>query len=89
MTLKAEINFVSAEQAKELIAVEGYTILDVRDKTQIERAHIKSCYHVPLFVENQDNDLGMEILPIFRSAYCFSYNMILSQLHYSIEFVSP
>ncbi|KAA0041142.1 hypothetical protein IC582_019481 [Cucumis melo] len=56
--IKAEINFVNAEEAKKLIAVDGYVIVDVRDKSQFDRAHIKSCYHVPLFIENQDNDLG-------------------------------
>ncbi|XP_057982495.1 rhodanese-like domain-containing protein 9, chloroplastic isoform X2 [Malania oleifera] len=56
--IKAEVNYVNAEEAKRLIAVEGYSILDVRDKSQYGRAHIKSCYHVPLFIENQDNDLG-------------------------------
>nr|AKM76382.1 rhodanese/cell cycle control phosphatase superfamily protein [Melianthus villosus] len=56
--IKAEVNYVNAEEAKKLIAVEEYTILDVRDKTQFERAHIESCKHVPLFIENQDNDIG-------------------------------
>lgn len=56
--IRAEVNFVNAEEAKKLTAVEGYTILDVRDKSQYDRAHIMSCFHVPLFVENQDNDLG-------------------------------
>lgn len=59
LTIKAEVSYVNAEQAKELIADDGYTVLDVRDKTQFERAHIKSCYHVPLFIENKDNDLGI------------------------------
>lgn len=58
LQIKAEVNFVNAEEGKKLIAVEGYAILDVRDKSQYDRAHIKSCYHVPLFIENQDNDLG-------------------------------
>lgn len=58
LAIKAAVKYVNAEEAKELIAVEGYTVLDVRDKSQFDRAHIKSCYHVPLFVENQDNDLG-------------------------------
>ncbi|KAK9921744.1 hypothetical protein M0R45_030241 [Rubus argutus] len=57
LAIRAEVNFVNAEEAKELIA-EGYTVIDVRDKSQYNRAHIKSCYHVPLFIENQDNDLG-------------------------------
>ncbi|KAK1259724.1 hypothetical protein QJS04_geneDACA010369 [Acorus gramineus] len=56
--VRAEVNFVNAEEAKRLVAEEGYNILDVRDKTQYDRAHIKACYHVPLFVENKDNDLS-------------------------------
>ena len=58
LTIRAEVSFVNAEEAKKLIA-EGYTVLDVRDKSQFDRAHIKSCYHVPLFVENKDNDIGI------------------------------
>ncbi|KAJ1396019.1 Rhodanese-like domain [Sesbania bispinosa] len=58
LTINAEVKFVNGEEAKELIAVDGYTVLDVRDRIQFERAHIKSCSHVPLFIENQDNDLG-------------------------------
>ena len=58
LAIRAEVSFVNPEEAKELIAVEGYTVLDVRDRTQFERAHIKSCVHVPLFIENKDNDIG-------------------------------
>ncbi|MQL72021.1 hypothetical protein Taro_004348, partial [Colocasia esculenta] len=58
LLVRAEVNFVSADEAKRLVDEEGYAILDVRDKTQYDRAHIKTCYHVPLFVENNDNDLG-------------------------------
>ncbi|XP_023918881.2 rhodanese-like domain-containing protein 9, chloroplastic [Quercus suber] len=58
VNIKAEVTYVNADEAKKLIAVEGYAILDVRDNSQYNRAHIKSCYHVPLFVENQDNDFG-------------------------------
>lgn len=56
--IRAEVNFVNPDEAKKLVTDEGYAVLDVRDKTQYERAHIKSCYHVPLFIENQDNDFG-------------------------------
>lgn len=62
--IKAEVKFVTAEEAKELVAVDGYNVLDVRDKTQFERAHIKTCYHVPLFVENKDNDPGIQFLTL-------------------------
>ncbi|KAK4485377.1 hypothetical protein RD792_008016 [Penstemon davidsonii] len=56
--IKAEVNFVDSKEAKKLIAVEEYAVLDVRDRTQFERSHIKDCYHVPLFIENKDNDFG-------------------------------
>ncbi|KAJ6741887.1 RHODANESE-LIKE DOMAIN-CONTAINING PROTEIN 9 CHLOROPLASTIC [Salix viminalis] len=56
--IRAEVDFVNSDEAKKLVTDEGYVVLDVRDRTQYERAHIKSCYHVPLFIENQDNDFG-------------------------------
>ncbi|GAB2295498.1 Rhodanese-like domain-containing protein 9, chloroplastic [Dionaea muscipula] len=56
--IRAEIKYVNANEAKELLAVEGFSVVDVRDKTQFSRAHIKSSYHAPLFIENQDNDPG-------------------------------
>lgn len=56
--IRAEVNYVSSDEAKELVAAEGYAVLDVRDSSQYDRAHIKSCYHVPLFIEDKDNDPG-------------------------------
>ncbi|KAL6897324.1 hypothetical protein ACP4OV_007020 [Aristida adscensionis] len=56
--VRAEVSFVDGEEARRLVAEEGYTVLDIRDRTQRERAHIKSSTHVPLFVENEDNDIG-------------------------------
>ncbi|KAI3872403.1 hypothetical protein MKW92_010712 [Papaver armeniacum] len=56
--IRAEVNYVSSDEAKELVAAEGYAVLDVRDSSQYNRAHIKSCYHVPLFIEDKDNDPG-------------------------------
>ncbi|KAI3996963.1 hypothetical protein MKX01_021239 [Papaver californicum] len=58
MEIRAEVNYVSSDEAKELVAAEGYAVLDVRDSSQYDRAHIKSCYHVPLFIEDKDNDPG-------------------------------
>lgn len=57
--VKAEVDFVNAEEATKLVT-QGYTVLDVRDRTQFERAHIKACKHVPLFIENKDNDPGIK-----------------------------
>jgi len=62
LAIRAEVEFVTADKARELVEVNGYSVLDVRDKNQFERAHIKSCSHVPLFIENKDNDPGMEFL---------------------------
>ncbi|KAK9129035.1 hypothetical protein Syun_017832 [Stephania yunnanensis] len=56
--IRAEVNYVNADEAKKLVGADGYVVLDIRDKSQYERAHIKSCYHVPLFIENNDNDPG-------------------------------
>lgn len=58
LVIKAVVDYVNAEEAKKLVTAEGYTVLDVRDKTQYNRAHIKACHHVPLFIENEDSDLG-------------------------------
>ncbi|CAL9088970.1 rhodanese-like domain-containing protein 9, chloroplastic [Musa acuminata AAA Group] len=56
--IRAEVRFVNGDEAKKLATEEGFTVLDVRDRIQYERARITSCCHVPLFVENQDNDFG-------------------------------
>ncbi|XP_074560614.1 rhodanese-like domain-containing protein 9, chloroplastic [Curcuma longa] len=57
--VRGEVRFVNGDEAKKLVSEEGFKILDVRDRIQYERAHIAgSCYHVPLFIENKDNDLG-------------------------------
>lgn len=61
LDIRAEVKYVSPKEAKKLVTEEGYTILDVRDKTQYDRAHIKSCYHVPIFIENNDGDFGTVI----------------------------
>jgi hypothetical protein len=57
--VRGEVSFVDGDDAKRLVTEEGYTVLDIRDRTQRERAHIKSSTHVPLFVENQDSDIGI------------------------------
>ncbi|KAH0451059.1 hypothetical protein IEQ34_021751 [Dendrobium chrysotoxum] len=56
--IRAEVTYVNGEDARRLVDEEGYSILDIRDKTQFDRAHIKSCRHIPLFIENNDNDFG-------------------------------
>ncbi|KAK7259495.1 hypothetical protein RIF29_25103 [Crotalaria pallida] len=81
LTVKADVNYVNADQAKELVAVEGYTVLDVRDRIQFERAHIKSCYHVPLFIENKDNDLGTIVNRTLHNNF--------SGLFYGLPFTKP
>ncbi|KAL2480560.1 Rhodanese-like domain-containing protein 9 [Abeliophyllum distichum] len=81
LVIKAEVNYVNAEEAKKLIAVEGYAIIDVRDRTQFERAHIKDCYHVPLFIENKDNDFGTIIKRTLHNNF--------SGLFYGLPFTKP
>lgn len=81
--IKAEVKYVNAEKAKELVEADGYTVLDVRDKTQFVRAHIKSCSHVPLFVENKDNDPGMEFLlpKDFMCVHVFGFGFVTLSSH--------
>ncbi|XP_039057479.1 rhodanese-like domain-containing protein 9, chloroplastic [Hibiscus syriacus] len=69
LSIRAEVNFVNAEEAKKLVAVEGYAVVDIRDKSQFDRAHIESCYHVPLFIENKDNDPGTIIKRTLRNNF--------------------
>lgn len=64
--IKAEVNYVNSEEAKKLVDVEGYSIVDVRDNAQFNRAHISSSYHVPFFIENNDNDFGNIAFPSHR-----------------------
>ncbi|GAV63932.1 Rhodanese domain-containing protein [Cephalotus follicularis] len=81
LKVRADVNFVNAEEAKQLIAIEGYAILDVRDNSQYNRAHIKSCLHVPLFIENQDNDFGTIIKRTLHNNF--------SGLFFGLPFTKP
>ncbi|KAG2686973.1 hypothetical protein I3760_09G031800 [Carya illinoinensis] len=80
-SLPPEVNYVDAEEAKKLIAVEEYAILDVRDKSQYDRAHIKSCRHVPLFIENKDGDFGTIIKRTLHNNF--------SGLFFGLPFTKP
>ncbi|KAK4798883.1 hypothetical protein SAY86_024248 [Trapa natans] len=79
---RAEISYVNAEEAKNLVAAKGYSILDIRDRVQYERAHIKQCYHVPLFIEDQDNDIGISsaLVPVHLLAFMHWIKMQLPGL---------
>ncbi|CAA6672316.1 unnamed protein product [Spirodela intermedia] len=81
LLVRAEVNFVNAEEAKRLVDEEGFTVLDVRDKSQYDRAHIQSSYHVPLFVENKDNDPGTIIKRTLHNNF--------SGLFYGLPFTKP
>lgn len=58
---RADVKFVSVEEAKELVEKDGYTVVDIRDQTQYNRSHIRDSVHVPYFIENTDNDIGTVI----------------------------
>nr|AKM76380.1 rhodanese/cell cycle control phosphatase superfamily protein [Monsonia emarginata] len=79
--IRAEVKYVSAEEAKKLVDSEGYSIVDVRDTSQFDRAHIKSCYHVPLFIENKDNDIGTIVKRTLHNNF--------SGLFYGLPFTKP
>nr|AKM76370.1 rhodanese/cell cycle control phosphatase superfamily protein [Erodium chrysanthum] len=79
--IRAEVKYVNAEEAKQLVSTEGYSIVDVRDTSQFARAHIKSCYHVPLFIENKDNDVGTLVKRTLHNNF--------SGLFYGLPFTKP
>ncbi|CAH9056310.1 unnamed protein product [Cuscuta europaea] len=81
LEIKAEVEFVNANEAKKLVAVDGYVVLDVCDKTQFERSHIKECHHVPLFIENKENDLGTVIKRTMHNNF--------SGLFFGLPFTKP
>ncbi|CAI9301307.1 unnamed protein product [Lactuca saligna] len=81
LRINAEIDYINPEEAKRLVAEEGYSIVDVRDRIQFERAHIKSCNHVPLFIENKDNDPGTIIYRQLHNNF--------SGLFYGLPFTKP
>jgi rhodanese-related sulfurtransferase len=54
----AEVQFVNPQDAKKLVDETGYTIVDIRDQVQYERAHIPTAVHVPYYIRNDDMDIG-------------------------------
>ncbi|KAE8726601.1 Rhodanese-like domain-containing protein 9 [Hibiscus syriacus] len=57
LSIRAEVNFVNAEEAKKLVAVEGYAVVDIRDKSQFDRAHIESCTIIKRTLRNNFSGL--------------------------------
>ena len=49
---------MNIDEAKKAVDSEGFKVVDVRDGTQFERSHIANAVHVPLFVVNEDTDIG-------------------------------
>lgn len=54
----AGVEYVDAEEAKQLVDEEGYSIIDIRDAGQYNRSHIPKSLHAPLFIDNEDSDPG-------------------------------
>lgn len=54
----AGVEYVDPEEAKQLVNEEGYSIIDIRDAGQYNRAHIPNSLHAPLFIDNEDSDPG-------------------------------
>lgn len=54
----AGVQYVDAEEAKQMVSENGYQIIDIRDASQYDRAHITNSTHVPLFISNEALDPG-------------------------------
>lgn len=68
-------------EAKKLVAEEGYTVLDIRDRTQYEKAHIVPSTHIPVYIENTDNDINTIINRTLHNNF--------SGLFYGLAFTKP
>lgn len=79
--ISADSQFFSAEEAKKAVEEDGYTVLDIRDEAQFDRAHIKGCVHVPLFVENTDMDLATIIKRQAHNSFAGTF--------YGLKFTKP
>lgn len=55
---RAGVQYVDAEEAKQMASEGGYQIIDIRDASQYDRAHITNSTHVPLFIANEAMDPG-------------------------------
>lgn len=78
-SIKAEVKYVDGVEAKKLVAEEGYTVLDIRDRTQYEKAHIVPSTHIPVYIENTDNDLSnyLSLIPLILICAVKHFCMVL------------
>lgn len=79
--MKAEVKYVDGVEAKKLVAEEGYTVLDIRDRIQYEKAHIVPSVHIPVYIENTDNDIGTIVNRTLHNNF--------SGLFYGLAFTKP
>lgn len=80
-SVRAEVKYVDGVEAKKLMAEEGYTVLDIRDRIQYEKAHIVPSTHVPVYIENADNDLNTIVNRTLHNNF--------SGLFYGLAFTKP
>eukprot|EP00897_Mesotaenium_endlicherianum_P001161 jgi/Mesen1/11045/ME000099S10485 len=57
LSVRADVQFLTADDAKKVVEKDGYKVLDVRDEKQYARSHIPGSINVPLYTENKDNDI--------------------------------
>lgn len=79
--VRSEVKYVDGEQARKLVTDDGYTILDIRDRVQYEKAHIVPSVHIPVYIENTDNDLGTIVNRTLHNNF--------SGLFYGLAFTKP
>eukprot|EP00250_Pteridium_aquilinum_P006416 c16352_g1_i1 orf=116-862(+) len=81
LAVKAEVKYVDGVEAKKLVAEEGYTVLDIRDRIQYEKAHIVPSTHIPVYIENTDNDISTIINRTLHNNF--------SGLFYGLAYTKP
>ncbi|KAH7423549.1 hypothetical protein KP509_12G060800 [Ceratopteris richardii] len=81
LNIRSEVKYVDGLEAKRLVSEEGYTVLDIRDRTQYEKAHIVPSTHIPVYIENTDNDINTIINRTLHNNF--------SGLFYGLAFTKP
>ena len=75
---RAGVQYVDAEEAKQMASEDGFKIIDIRDASQYDRSHISKSIHVPLFIANEATDPGtlISLFPFPLTLMAYSNNIL-------------
>jgi len=71
--VSAGVQYVDADEAKQMVSNDGYKIIDIRDASQYDRSHITKSDHIPLFIANEDGDPGTLIKKFAHNSFAGAF----------------